>query len=378
MAPRLIRVRYAGNCSACKLKVPAKSTAWWDSDTKTMTCESCGTTPTDPVPTKPSSPEPPAPAGRPIDEGPIAPGKPVEAKPPKSIKVRYDGACADCGCALLAKSTAWWDPSTRTMRCPGCGDSKLSGTAPVGNVSKTAVARPPKSVEATEPAVKDEAASAGPISTAGGSAQREYERRKAKREDGIRARHPHVGGLILALWDDPQSTTAWARGAAGERKLGAGLDGLADAGVVALHDRLIPRSKANIDHIAVAPSGVWVIDAKRYTGQVAKRDVGGWLKTDLRLYVGRRDCTKLVAGMAKQVMAVRSALAGEWTEIPVQAALCFVDADWKWFAKPFRLDGVLVTWPRALREMLTKPGPYTPEGIERVAAELGERLRPAT
>lgn len=35
-----------------------------------------------------------------------------------------------------------------------------------------------------------------------------------------------------------------------------------------------------------------------------------------------------------------------------------VETDWRWFASPFELDGVLVTWPRALRELLVRPGPY--------------------
>ncbi|MEV4421445.1 NERD domain-containing protein, partial [Patulibacter sp. NPDC049589] len=33
--------------------------------------------------------------------------------------------------------------------------------------------------------------------------------------------------------------------------------------VVVLHDRRVPRTHANIDHIAIAPSGIWVIDTKR-------------------------------------------------------------------------------------------------------------------
>jgi hypothetical protein len=36
-------------------------------------------------------------------------------------------------------------------------------------------------------------------------------------------------------------------------------------------DRRIRRSRANIDHIAVASSGIWVIDAKRYNGKVEVR-----------------------------------------------------------------------------------------------------------
>jgi hypothetical protein len=56
---------------------------------------------------------------------------------------------------------------------------------------------------------------------------------------------------------------------------------------------------------------VWVIDAKRYQGQVARKDVGGWFSTEMRLYVGRRNCTKLVEAMAKQVDAVRTVLAAD-------------------------------------------------------------------
>ena len=194
----------------------------------------------------------------------------------------------------------------------------------------------------------------------------------------MRARHPHLGGLILAVTPEPQTTKNWEVGAEGERKLGAGLDGLASAGVVVLHDRRRPGTTANIDHLAVAPTGVWVIDAKRYTGQVSKKDVGGWFSSDVRLFVGRRDCTKLVTGMAKQVDAVRTALGAEWADVPVRPVLCFVDTDWRWFASPFELDGVLVTWPRALRELLVRPGPYALATVERLSARLDERLRPAT
>jgi len=58
--------------------------------------------------------------------------------------------------------------------------------------------------------------------------------------------------------------------------------------------------------------------------------------------------------------------------------LCFVDAEWPWFSKPFELEGVLVTWPRAMRELLVRPGPYGSATVELVAATLDERLRPAS
>jgi hypothetical protein len=33
-----------------------------------------------------------------------------------------------------------------------------------------------------------------------------------------------------------------------------------------LHDRSVPGTRSNIDHLAVVPSGVWVIDTKHYAG----------------------------------------------------------------------------------------------------------------
>ena len=86
---------------------------------------------------------------------------------------------------------------------------------------------------------------------------------------------------------ETRNTKVWAQGAEGEERLGAVLD--ATEGIVALHDRRIPKSKANIDHLVVGPSGVFVVDAKNYSGIVERRHVGGWFRPDERLYVGGRD-----------------------------------------------------------------------------------------
>ena len=196
------------------------------------------------------------------------------------------------------------------------------------------------------------------------------ERKRAQYGAEVRARHPRIGGLLLAVTEEPQDIRNWDTGAVGEEKLATGLDGLAGQGVVAIHDRRRPGTAANIDHIAVTPAGVWVIDAKRYKGHVARKNVGGWLRYDVRLFVGRRDCSKLVEAMSKQVAAVRKALGDDWAHVPVRPMLCFVDAEWQWFAKPFELGGVLVTWPRAARESLVQPGPHPPDTVARIAAHL--------
>ena len=201
-------------------------------------------------------------------------------------------------------------------------------------------------------------------SVAGGSAQAEYERRHRNREERLDAKWGRFAGVAKFLSDDPQSTKAWARGAEGERRLAAHLTRVLGDRAVFLHDR--KHGRANIDHLVVASSGVWVIDAKNYEGKVEYRNVGGRFgPADNRIFVGGRDKTKLAAGLGWQVEGVRAAL-GE-LDVPVQPVLCFTSSDWGLFARPFRHDGVLVTWASKLADVIAEPGPLGPEDIEIVA-----------
>jgi hypothetical protein len=112
-------------------------------------------------------------------------------------------------------------------------------------------------------------------SNAGESARREHERRKAKEKAQREAEWGRLAGFVGALTPEKQSTKAWSSGAAGEAAVGARLDGLASESIRVMHDRRIPRSKANIDHIVVTPGGVWVIDTKRYVGPAPEKRVEG-------------------------------------------------------------------------------------------------------
>ena len=115
---------------------------------------------------------------------------------------------------------------------------------------------------------------------------------------------------------------AVVEGAAGERRLGDLLDRLAAGGRISvLHDRGLPGSSANIDHLVVAASGVWVIDAKNYTGRVEVVDRGGGRRTGARLVVGGRDRTSLVAGARRQCNAVARVLPPLYPDVVVYGAL---------------------------------------------------------
>ena len=164
----------------------------------------------------------------------------------------------------------------------------------------------------------------------------------------------------------------------GEERLGRFLNNIPTETALVLHDRRIRGSKANIDHIVVANNGVWVVDAKRYKGRVEKRDVGGWLRTDLRLYVGGRDRSPLVAGVRKQVDLVQRAL--ESLDVPalgVTGVLYFVEADWSLFAKPLSFQGVVVTWPKDIRKSIQQPGILDGTTRRRISRSLADAFPPA-
>jgi hypothetical protein len=208
---------------------------------------------------------------------------------------------------------------------------------------------------------------AGPGS-AGGSARREYERRRESREQRIRTNHPKLGGLILALSDDPQSTKAWERGAVGEELMAQRLKDLPDTFRV-LHDRRIRGTRANIDQIAIGPSAVWVIDAKRYVDKrPALRVEGGTIRPRVEsLRIGGRDGTKLVQGVQSQVERVTAAI--DDATVSVRGVLCFVEADWPLIGGSFTVDGVHVLWPRLLIQRMSEAPPQQID-VDRVHARL--------
>jgi len=73
-----------------------------------------------------------------------------------------------------------------------------------------------------------------------------------------------LAGVAKFLSEDPQSTIAWRQGFEGERLLAEGLTKRVGDRAILLHDRRAPGTRENIDHIAVAASGVWVIEAKAH------------------------------------------------------------------------------------------------------------------
>jgi Nuclease-related domain len=65
-----------------------------------------------------------------------------------------------------------------------------------------------------------------------------------------------------------EQVTAWRRGAAGERRTARLLGRLTRGGYEVFHDLAVPGSPANVDHLVIGHSGVFVIDSKQWIGSV--------------------------------------------------------------------------------------------------------------
>jgi hypothetical protein len=65
-----------------------------------------------------------------------------------------------------------------------------------------------------------------------------------------------------------EQARAWQRGARGERRTARLLRRLTRDGYICFHDLAVPGSDANVDHLVIGPSGVFVIDSKQWTGHV--------------------------------------------------------------------------------------------------------------
>ena len=182
---------------------------------------------------------------------------------------------------------------------------------------------------------------------AGGEAQRKYEKLAKANQERHNSRSKLQKFLAVILDVDAKEEhreEAWHKGATGEAHVGALLDEIARKnGFFVLHDRAIPRSPANIDHLLITSFGVFVIDAKNYRG-VVRIDEGSIFEFNSRptLFVGNRKQTILVDKLKKQVNLVKTSLNSENLKVPVYGVLAFHDAEWPIFFKPREIDGILI------------------------------------
>jgi hypothetical protein len=119
--------------------------------------------------------------------------------------------------------------------------------------------------------------------------------------------------------------------------------------------------------MAIVPSGVWVIDTKHYHGRLSVRPTSGCFGRRVILTVGGRDQTHMISSARRQQAAVEAVVE---ESAPVRAALCFTGVDLPLLARPFVIDGVIVTWPKALTKSLQAAGPLRGDRRDGLVARM--------
>jgi hypothetical protein len=259
----------------------------------------------------------------------------------KTMALRFACVCSLCSATLSKGCEAVWDSASRSASC-------VEHASPVPDLTT--------SVDSGQ---------------AGASAQAEYEKRLSNWQEKVRTEHPLIGGLLLAINDEPHHVRVWATGARGETAVGSLLDREAlEHGYGLLHDRRIRGTRANIDHILVTSRGVYVIDAKNYTGMVTIERSGGWLSAETAtLRVGKRDCSSLVDSVLHQVELVSDVLSGGELSVPVEGVLAFHSAEWPWIGKPQKICGVHING-KGIAPVVSRPGPLTADQIAAITRYL--------
>jgi hypothetical protein len=270
----------------------------------------------------------------------------------KQLKIRRADRCVACGVDLPAGTLATWHPATRTITCVRCAAS----VAPPG--------------KALEPEVRE--------GHAGASALREYQRRRDAREEHARKKLGAAGVLLSRVIEEPQSARAWETGARAEVRTAERLAKLLSGEPVRLlHDRRVPKhGHANIDHIAVGPSGVLVIDTKAYKGKIRTEKVGGLFSPRRTvLLINGRDQTRLIAGVERQLGYVRAAL--DDPAIEVRGALCFPDVDGLPLLSRLAVGEIVIDGPKRIAKIAAKAGNLEPPRVEEIWNRLARALPPA-
>jgi hypothetical protein len=164
-----------------------------------------------------------------------------------------------------------------------------------------------------------------------------------------------------------QPTRAWRDGARGERATARRLRWLERHGYVVLHDLQVPGSQANLDHLAVGPAGVFVIDSKYYRRALQ-------LGVDGMLWYGGYPLAQQLATAVWASVRVVEALQLP-PEVPVVPLLVIHRAPVPWGG--LTVAGVQVIPSRALAETLSREAVLPAAQVELIAGQAIARLHPA-
>ena len=281
---------------------------------------------------------------------------------------RYQGKCVNCGGILPKGSEIDYNRETKKA----------------SHVGECPAVEPSSSIEvAEEPPTLDKGVAGGSALKMAEARKERYEKIQAERKANVQERFGD-GFMGKVAWfltesDGPKDiSVSWAKGAEGERVVGAWLDKLEEVGCIALHDRKIPGSKANIDHILVTPWGLWNVDAKHYRNQRIAMGYSLFGKETWLTIGGKRKdkLAETVQWESSHLLKWRDENGFTKETLPISTALCFVNAEWPLLGGDFWIKNkggqVAVLWPKKLARYVLEPKKAPFVDVEAVARAVAK------
>jgi Nuclease-related domain len=170
-------------------------------------------------------------------------------------------------------------------------------------------------------------------------------------------------GWRLRFRPSEQART-WQRGAHGERQTARLLERLTRDGFVVFHDLAVPDSPANVDHLVIGPTGVFVIDSKQWTGSVQQSADGLAWHNHYRLD-RILETVRWEADTVSRILGTR-----------VSALLCIHGAHVQ--GGGLHAQGVAIVPAHLLRSALGYDRVLSDADVDLLATAARMRLRPAT
>jgi hypothetical protein len=171
-------------------------------------------------------------------------------------------------------------------------------------------------------------------------------------------------GLRFRVSEDARN---WRRGARGERRTARLLNRLTDRGWVVFHDLAVPGSRANVDHLAIGSSGIFLIDSKYWRGRLM-------FAPDGTLWHGSYPLTAAIATIGFEAAAIAEALGTPSSAVEPLLVIHGSTIPW---GEQF-LGGVGILPGRQLvPTLLALPPRLSDQQITELAERVIDRLRPA-
>lgn len=240
------------------------------------------------------------------------------------IKAKRLSICEVCTKEFEIGTEIYWSRSRSVIRCIKCGE--------------------PHSIQ-----------TASSIGTPGKSAQVIVKKKLDARRERALAAFPKTGKLALRIIPPSKTTQNWEKGAKAEKEVGELINIFAKKhGFKVMHDRAVPDSKGNIDHIIISETGIFVVDTKNYDGKIkVKKETGRGGKLIENLYVNDYKKNNLIKKVKIQADLVQNVLTENGLLYPVYGTLAFFHGEFPLFKKPIRVDGIFING-RGLEKLVTE------------------------